>query len=260
MYSSISTSPTSSEDEENKFLKASSDTFDVVKKPRSNSVCSEPLQTIPEVLAEEEDYEEYPGKRRGSLKKGSKPKKMLRKSVSPRNLDHYEPWAYGITIKDDFFMDRKTYQFQTSLDRQVILEEETEIGEKDASPRISLVVDKTEQAFDKKRRMPFDSQDSIQEERNEEEEKVLVLRHSDFYKKIDDEFSSSPRSSLVYLVPSESIKEEDEGDEDQITLKHDEFMKRITLQDEQYIPIQESLMSSLQEVYEEDEDLGPKEL
>ena len=89
MYSSISTSPTSSEDEENKFFKANSDVFDIRSKPRSSSVSSEPLQIIPEAVAEEE-LEDYYGKRHGSLKRGSKSKKENRKSVSPRGLN-YEP-------------------------------------------------------------------------------------------------------------------------------------------------------------------------
>ena len=155
-------------------------------------------------------------------------------------------------------MDRKKYKCITSLDKQIILEEDTEAGERVTSPRISLVVDRTEEVLDKKRRLLFDSRESIQEERNEEE-KIQVFRHGDFYKKLGDEFSSSPRSSSVSLVPSESIKEEDEGDEERITLRHDDFIKRISEKDEQYIPLQESLMSSLQEVFEEDEDQTIKE-
>ena len=257
MHSSISTSPTSSEDEENKFFKASSDSFDIEKKPRSSSVRSEPLQIIPEAVAEEE-LEDLYGKRKGSLKRGSKSKKLIRKSVSPRGLN-YEPWPFEEDDKEEFIMDRRKYKCISSLDRQVILEEDHEAGEKVASPRVSLVVDKTEEIWDKKRRLMFDSRESIQEERNEEE-KIQIFRHGDFYKKIGEEFSSSPRSSLVSLVPSESIKEEDEGDEERITLKHDDYIKRISQKDEQYIPLQESLMSSLQEVFEEDEDQGTKEI
>ena len=259
MYSSISTSPTSSEDEENKFFKATSDSFDAVHKPRSSSVSSEPLQIIPEAVAEEEDPEEAYNKRSGSLKRGSKSKRLNRKSVSPRSFDSSESWAFRMGIEDEFHLQPKQYKPHSDIERQVIVEEDIEVGEKESNPRISLVVDKTEEVLDKKRRMPFDSSDSIQEERNEEEEKVQIFRHGDFYKKIGEEFSSSPRSSLVSFVPSESIKEEDEGDENPITLKHDEFIKRISQQDEKYIPTQESLMSSLQEVFEEDEEQGARE-
>ncbi|OMJ80165.1 hypothetical protein SteCoe_19661 [Stentor coeruleus] len=257
MLSSISTSPTSSEDEENKFFKASSDIFDLQSKPRSSSVSSEPLTTIPEAGAEEEDFEDLL-RRSGSLKRGSKSKKFSRKSVSPRGLYNNEPWASGLNLKDDYYMDRRPYKCITSLDRQVILEEDPEAGEKVASPRISLVVDKTEVVLDKKRRLMFDSSESIQEERNEEE-KIQIFRHSDLYIKSCDEFTNSPRSSLISLVPTDSIKEEDEGDEEKITLKHDEFIKRIALNDEQFMPVSEMLMSSLQEVREEDEDANAKE-
>ena len=257
MLSSISTSPTSSEDEEYKFLKAFSDSFDYLHKPRSNSVSSEPLQMIPEVKAEEEDFEESFGKRSGSLKSGSKSKKLIRKSPSPRAFDNNDLWSFGLS-KEEFSLDRRKYKCLSGLERQVIIEEDTEAGEKVASPRISLVVDRTEEVFDKKRRLTFDSRDSIQEERNEEET-VQIFRHNDFYKKLGEEFSASPRSSVVSLVPSEIIDEEDEGDEQQFTLKHDEFMKRIALKDEQYIPVQESLRSSLQEVFEEDEETHNKD-
>jgi hypothetical protein len=257
MHSDHSTSPTSSEDEETKIFKL--ERFDGKRKLRSCSVSSATLQPIPEAGAgaEEEDRRNLI-RRSGSITRGSKSKRMLRKSVSPRNNPSMETWSFGVHLEDDFREEQRSYNSFVALEKQVILEEETEAEDKVASPRISLVVDRTEQALDKKRRPLYDSSESIQEERNEEE-KIQTFRHSELIIGHCDEFSESPRSSLLSIAPPESIKEEDEGVEERIMLKHDDFIKRITNNDEQYLPAGEILRSSLQEVREEDEDQGLKE-
>lgn len=255
MHSDHSTSPTSSEDEETKYFKL--ERFNGKRKPRSCSVSSAILQPIPEAVAEEEDRSCLI-RRSGSITTRSKSKRMIRKSVSPRNNPDLESWSFGVRLKDDFCEEQRSYNSYIGLEKQVILEEDTEAGDKVASPRISLVVDRTEVVLDKKRRTMYDSSESIQEERNEEEV-IQTFRHSELNFGHCDEFAESPRSSIVAIAPPEIINEEDEGVEERVMLKHDDFFKRIAMNDEQYMPTGDILRSSLQEVCEEDEDQGLKD-
>lgn len=251
MQSDHSTSPTSSEDEETKFFKLERNNSK--NKPRSCSVSSEILQPIPEVGADEEALGNFI-RRSGSITHNSKSKRILRKSVSPRNNVNLEQWSYGVDLQDDYCEVQRSYSCISAFDKGAIPEEDTDVGDRVASPRISLMVDKSEKMYDKKRRPLYDSSESIQEERNEEE-KVQTFRHGELIIGQCDEFDES-RSNNLFVVPPDSIKEEDEGVEERVMLKHDDFLKRIAMNDEQYIPTGEIMRSSLQEVWEEDEDQG----
>ena len=255
MQSDHSTSPTSSEDEETKYFKL--ERFDSKRKPRSFSVSPAVLQPIPEAVSEEDDRRTLI-RRSGSITTRSKSKRTIKKSVSPRNSPDLESWSFGVRLKDDFCEEQRSYNSYIGLEKQVILEEDTEVGDKVASPRILLVVDKTEEVLDKKRRTMYDSSESIQEERNEEEV-IQTFRHTDLGFGHCDEFAESPRSSILPIAPPDIINEEDEGVEERVMLKHDDFLKRIAMNDEQYILTGEMMRSSLQEVCEEDEDQGLKD-
>jgi hypothetical protein len=250
MQSDHSTSPTSSEDEETKFFKL--ERVSSKSKPRSCSVSSETLQPIPEAGAEEEGLGNFI-RRSGSITHSSKSKRVLRKSVSPKNSVNLEQWSYGVDLKDDYCEVQRSYSCIPAFDKGAIPEEDTE-GDRVASPRIFFMVDKSEKIYDKKRRPLYDSSESIQEERNEEE-KVQIFRHGELIIGHCDEFDDN-RSGNVFVIPPDSIKEEDEGVEERVMLKHDDFLKRIAMNDEQYLPTGEIMRSSLQEVWEEDEDQG----
>lgn len=250
MHSDHSTSPTSSEDEDTKFFKL--ERASLRNKPRSCSVSSDTLQPIPEARVDEEGLGNFI-RRSGSIKRRDKSKRYSRKSVSPKNVTNLEQWSYGVEMIDDYCEVQKSYSCISAFDKGIILEEDTDAGDKEASPRISLMVDKTEEILDKKRRHYVDSSESIQEERNEEE-KVQTFRHSELNFGNCDEINEN-RITNLFVIPSESIKEEDEGEE-RIMLKHDDFLKRIAMNDEQFIQTSDIMRSSLQEVWEEDEDQG----
>lgn len=251
MHSDHSTSPTSSEDEDTKFFKL--ERVNLKNKPRSCSVSSDTLQPIPEARVDEEGLGNYI-RRSGSIKRRDKSKRYSRKSVSPKNISSIEQWSYGVELVDDYCEVQRSYSCISAFDKGAIPEEDTDAGDKEASPRISLMVDKSEEILDKKRRHYIDSSESIQEERNEEE-KVQTFRHSELVIGSCDEINEN-RTVNLFVIPPESIKEEDEGVEERIMLKHDEFLKRIAMNDEQFIQTNEIMRSSLQEVWEEDEDQG----
>ena len=242
MLSACSTSPSSSDDEDFKLQKLS---FSQIPRTRSHSISETNLDKIPEANIEEETEEKITRGRRGSL-----PANLYKLSssrvLSPTSLDAFHDKLVG----SKSYKARKHLETSISLDRDVILEE-SEQGEQEVSPKVQLMLDKKEEALSKKKK-PIQLHESIQEELGEDERKIF--KHDDFFKKLqkgDTEFPGSPKAPLISFF-AESIQEEEEGHE--IQLKHEKFLKKISQKNEHFLSNPEPMMSSLQEVDEEEDD------
>ncbi|CAG9318333.1 unnamed protein product [Blepharisma stoltei] len=246
LLSSHSTSPSSSDDDEHKNFKFPSDLVEgKLFRTRSYSSSGSFLDNIPE--ENEEEIEEYKG-RRGSL-----PGDSLSLRGSPRRKDVFHSLISGEKFLDDISLidkPKKRFSFGTT-EEQVIPEEDLQVSDKDFGTRVSLPVDKKDEPYSVKRRNPFEVQESIVEERVEEDRQIV--KHDEFLKVLERyEPEESPHASFV-SISAEPINEVEE--EEEVLLKHDEFLKKITKQDENFVN-QDGMRSSLQEtVEEEDEDI-----
>lgn len=246
LLSSHSTSPSSSDNEEDK-LKYPNDLIDgKITRARSYSSSGSFLDNIPEANIEEE-AEDTRG-RRGSLPGDYS---ALRKS--PRKKDMFHSLISGEIFLDDLRLTQKPKsRFSIGSNHESIIpEEDLQVIDKDVSLRVNLPIDKQEEPYSFKRRNP-DFQESIKEEKNEEDR--LIVRHDEFIKLLErSELEGSPHTSFI-SISSESIKEVEEESEG-ILFRHDEFLRKITKQDENYVTLESVMSSNLQEVDEEDEDI-----
>lgn len=214
---SISTSPSSSDEEDIKFPK------EFPKCSRRHSFDNS-LSQIPEALPEQE-FEDNARPRRVSL-----PIQMLEDAGFRDDLD---------------VLTKNLKRNRLSAEDDTILEE-SEFAETDIELKVHLIIDNFDKPYISRKQSQLS--ETIEEQDGEFEPQ---LKHDDYFKLLENkavEFPGSPSISKCSVFPPEAIEEEEEKEE--LILRHDDFIKKI--QKGELIPTpHSSFHSALQEVDEE---------
>jgi hypothetical protein len=151
--------------------------------------------------------------------------------MSPTGIDKLRMQALGDRFYDDLSLIQKKCskkpKYKIEFKNEAIPEEGAQ-QEQEHSPKITLFFDRSEAAFDTKRRN-FKLTESIAEEHEESDTRKL-LRHEDFFKRLEKTFEDVPdgaRPQLFGSLSANAIEEEEEGQE--LGLRHDLFVKLLEL-------------------------------